>query len=404
MRGVSNFLEILQKVRHRLFADSNICTKKKLNINDYVPKSWARHTPITGSDGCSEVVVDVLEAQRFVRDVYIALGVSEQSADEMADVLIAADYMGQPSRGIYRLPGIVSDLLNSSVDPRMKPSVICEREAMALVDGQNSPGPVVANFCMDLAVHKARNQAIGFVAARHSNWIGMPSWYTCQALAQRMIGLCMTNGKAILVPSGGIEPILGDNSVACSASSTKDQLLVDIGLSAYSIERLEWEYSRGCLQPLPNKMALDSHGQPTDRVETALLGRRMRPFEPEYKGFGLAAMVDILCGVMTGARYASRGRKDDLTKNKQDIADLGQVFIAIDPMRYSVCFEERQADFHQVLRNILPCNTIPLIPGDKENEHMNIVDERGGISLPSDTFNMLMELGKLYSLKLLEVK
>lgn len=199
----------------------------------------------------SGALVNVLEVQRFVSDVFAAMDVPSRAASEMADALIAADYMGQRSMGIHRLPSIASDLLNLRIDARMQPKVLCEREALALVDGQNAPGPVVANFCMDLAMLKARDQGIGFVAARRSNNIGMASWYACQALAQRMIGLCMSNGRTILVPSGGIEPLLGDNSMAFAAASTQEQFLMDMGMSAYRIEQLELDYCNGYLQQLP---------------------------------------------------------------------------------------------------------------------------------------------------------
>ncbi|KAH8417178.1 hypothetical protein KR222_005891, partial [Zaprionus bogoriensis] len=351
-------------------------------------------------------MVEVLEAQRFVRDLFSAMGVPANAADEMADVLIAADYMGQRSMGIYRLPVIVEDLLKLKIDPRMQPKVVNEREAMAFVDGYNSPGPVVANFCMDLAMQKARNGAIGFVAVRRSNCIGMASWYTCQALAQRMIGLCMTNGQPLLVPSGGVEPLLGSNCLACSAGTTQEQFVVDIGMSAYSIERLEQEHREGRLWKLPRQLALDSCGKPTCSAAEALHAQRMRPFAPEHKGFGLAAMVDILCGVMTGARYASQVQRRGLFEKGSEIADLGQIFIAIDPMHFCASFEERLADFHQQLRDILPndVNEPALIPGDKEHQHMEMVDHQGGIILSPHTISVLKEMGERFSLAPLLVK
>lgn len=125
-------------------------------------------------------LVDVLEAQRFVSQVFAAMDVPKQAASEMADVLIAADYMGHRSMGIHRLPAIAADLLNGTVVGTATPTIISELEAIGLVDGHNAPGPVVANFCMDLAIQKAREVGIGWVSACHSNCIGMASWYACQ--------------------------------------------------------------------------------------------------------------------------------------------------------------------------------------------------------------------------------
>ncbi|XP_051863707.1 2,3-diketo-L-gulonate reductase [Drosophila albomicans] len=369
--------------------------------------------PIRGQvqlDMASDVdsLADVLDIQRFVSDVFAAMNVPLEAASEMADALIAADYMGERSMGIHRLPAIANDLLNLRVDPRMRPKVLCEREALALVDGQNAPGPVVANFCMDLAMSKAREQTIGLVVSRCSNNIGMASWYACQALSQRLLGVCMSSGLPVLVASGGKEPLLGANSISCAAATgTQQQFVMNVGMPGYTIEQLELDYCNGYTQQLPPHLALDCNGLATSNVADALQAQRLLPFAPEYKGFGLAAMVETLCGVMTGARYASQvvGRQG-LFGTDQDVADLGQVYIAIDPMRFCVSFEERLSDFQQLLRDALPwdANQTPLIPGDKESLHMQMVDDQGGLTLSPCTLYVLQELSERFNIKPLVVQ
>jgi len=46
-----------------------------------------------------------------------------------------------------------------------EPVVEKESVATALVDGKNLLGPVVGNFCMNLAIAKAREVGIGWVVA-----------------------------------------------------------------------------------------------------------------------------------------------------------------------------------------------------------------------------------------------
>lgn len=46
-----------------------------------------------------------------------------------------------------------------------EPVVEKESAATALVDGKNLLGPVVGNFCMDLAIKKAKEVGIGWVVA-----------------------------------------------------------------------------------------------------------------------------------------------------------------------------------------------------------------------------------------------
>ncbi|XP_039491711.1 uncharacterized oxidoreductase YjmC isoform X1 [Drosophila santomea] len=342
----------------------------------------------------SSALVDVLEAQRFVSQVFSAMQVPKQAASEMADALIAADYMGQRSMGIHRLPSIAADLLNCTVAGNATPGVVSEKKAIALVDGHNAPGPVVANFCMDLALQKAREVGIGWVSARSSNCIGFASWYACQALEQRMIGLCMTNGAPTLVPAGGIEPILGENPIACAASGVHEKFLADFGMAACSVDELELSYCNGWSNEVPKLVAFDRNGKETTSTEEALRAQRIRAFQPEHKGFGMAAAVDILCGVMTGARYANQIQRRGVYSTENAPANLGQVYVAIDPMRFCPSFEDRLADFHRLLRLAMPSQVgkPAMVPGDKELQHMKLVDEQGGLTMTPCTLSVLEEL------------
>ncbi|SPP83977.1 ureidoglycolate dehydrogenase (NAD(+)) [Drosophila guanche] len=351
-------------------------------------------------------IVEIMEAHRFVKDVFAAMDVPWDSATDMADSLIAADYMGHRSMGIHRLPSIAADLLNSTITASAMPEIIKEKPSVALVDGCNAPGPVVGKFCMDLALRKARTVGIGWVGARHSNCIGMASWYAWRALDQRMIGVCMSNAAPTLVPAGGIEAVLGENPIACAASGAKEQFVADFGMSAVSVADLELSYCNGNAKQLPPLAALDSEGRETTFTAEALRSQRLRAFQPEYKGFGLAAMVDIMCGVMTGARYATRLQQRGVYNADNAPANLGQVFIAIDPMRFCASFEDRLIDFHRLLRSATPCQKAlpPLVPGDKEFAHMQAVDDQGGLFMSPCTLGVLKELAEQLIIEPLQMK
>lgn len=48
----------------------------------------------------------------------------------------------------------------------IEPKLLRETAATAHVDGMNTLGPVVGNFCMDIAISKAKDVGIGFVVAK----------------------------------------------------------------------------------------------------------------------------------------------------------------------------------------------------------------------------------------------
>lgn len=65
-----------------------------------------------------------------------------------------------------RLEMYINDLHKGSTDGVVKPKILKESPATAWVDGQNGLGAVVGDFCMDLAIQKAKNIGVGVVTAK----------------------------------------------------------------------------------------------------------------------------------------------------------------------------------------------------------------------------------------------
>ena len=60
----------------------------------------------------------------------------------------------------------VRDIRTGITASEGEPMILQERPATSHVDGCNLLGPVVGNFCMDLAIRKAWGAGIGFVTAK----------------------------------------------------------------------------------------------------------------------------------------------------------------------------------------------------------------------------------------------
>jgi LDH2 family malate/lactate/ureidoglycolate dehydrogenase len=63
----------------------------------------------------------------------------------------------------------VTDIENQTTDANAKPVVLKESPATAWVDGNNGLGPVVGNFCMQLAIKKAKSVGVGWVVAKRKS-------------------------------------------------------------------------------------------------------------------------------------------------------------------------------------------------------------------------------------------
>lgn len=106
-------------------------------------------------------------------DCFRACKTPENHAIEMADALVGADYRGHYSHGMNRLEMYLNELNKGTVDGSAVPVLIKETVSTAWVDGRNGLGAVVGNWCMDLAMEKAKKTGIGIVSVKGTNHYGM---------------------------------------------------------------------------------------------------------------------------------------------------------------------------------------------------------------------------------------
>jgi LDH2 family malate/lactate/ureidoglycolate dehydrogenase len=111
-------------------------------------------------------LVAINETRRFMVDCFLKSNTSPENAQAMADLLAEADYRGHFSHGMNRLEMYINDLHMNSTDGKATPVILNETPATAWVDGLNGLGAVVGNFCMDLAVEKAKVTGVGVVCAK----------------------------------------------------------------------------------------------------------------------------------------------------------------------------------------------------------------------------------------------
>jgi len=68
----------------------------------------------------------------------------------------------------------VHDVETGITVSNLEPNVIRETAATAYVNGNNLLGPVVGNFCMDIALSKSKDAGVGFVVAK--GWLEAPNF------------------------------------------------------------------------------------------------------------------------------------------------------------------------------------------------------------------------------------
>jgi L-2-hydroxycarboxylate dehydrogenase (NAD+) len=254
---------------------------------------------------------------RFVQAAFEKLGVPAADAQIAAETLVAADLRGVDTHGVIRFSPhawYVKWLSDSSMTAKPNIQVISETPSTALLDGDRGMGMVIGHRAMELAIEKAKQCGIGMVGVRNSRHYGMSAQYAMQALAHNMIGIAMTNASRQVVPTFGREARFGTNPMCFAVPADKElPFVLDMATTTAAAGKLE--LAARLEKSIPTGWALDEKAEATDDPRVAQKARRLLPLggsrdNGSHKGYGLAILVEILCGVLTGTLTALNADQD----------------------------------------------------------------------------------------------
>jgi LDH2 family malate/lactate/ureidoglycolate dehydrogenase len=241
--------------------------------------------------------------RRLVARIFATAGAPETDAETVAEVLVEADLRGVESHGTTRVAGYVSMIRHGLLNPRPKVVVLRDSPSTAMLEGDRAFGIVVAKRAMEMAMDKAARVGIACVTARNVTHTGMVGFYPMMAARRGLIGLAMNNGPAILPPFGGITPTYATNPFAAAFPSDREQpIVLDMATSVVAGGKLRLALKKGL--PIPTEWALDRHGVPTTDPQEAIFHGFMQ-WAGGYKGFGVATVVEVLGGVLSGGLFGT---------------------------------------------------------------------------------------------------
>jgi LDH2 family malate/lactate/ureidoglycolate dehydrogenase len=268
-----------------------------------------------------------------IKAIVLAWGMPEDNAEATADILSWADLHGVDSHGMSMIPGYdrLRRLGRAKMDAR--PRIIKETPVSALVDGDGGLGHVPARFAMQVSIDKAKVSGMAIAAVRNSAHFGATGYYTLMAAKAGLIGMACTSASGIQVaPTFGKEAKLGTDPWSFAAPAADGQpFLLDMATTTVAAGRIRNKANEGL--PTPDGWVLDSEGRPSNDPLVArekggfLTSLGGSPENSSYKGYGLAAMVNILGSCLSGASLIT----DPMHTKKPQGMDIGHCFIAIDP-------------------------------------------------------------------------
>ncbi len=259
----------------------------------------------------SEVQVFPIEHLReFSTRVFLHFGVPRSDARLAADVLATSDLRGIESHGVARLHSYFDMLSLGRINPRPAMRVIRQTASTATVDGDNGLGLVVGPWANTIAMDKAETAGSGWVSVCNTNHFGIAGYYPLQALKRDQIGWAMTNATKLVAPLWGSERMLGTNPIAIAFPGLEEPpIVIDMATSATAYGKIEIALRSG--RQLADGWAIDRTGEVTHDPRLMIDGGALLPLGGDrdhggHKGYCLAAMVDILCSVLSGANWGLR--------------------------------------------------------------------------------------------------
>ncbi|HEV3238291.1 MAG TPA: Ldh family oxidoreductase [Gemmataceae bacterium] len=322
---------------------------------------------------------DIERLREFTTKVFISVGVPEVDAALAADVLAVSDLRGIDSHGVARLHFYFDLLRHGQINPRPNVRLVRELPATATVDGDNGLGLVVAPKANEIAMDKAEAVGSAVVSVCNTNHFGIAGYYPLQALERGLIGWAMTNTTKLVAPLWGAERMLGTNPIAIAFPAGEEPpVVIDMATSAVAYGKVEIAMRKN--EPLPQGWAVDKDGNMATRPEQVMEGGSLLPLGSTrelggHKGYALAAMIDILSGVLSGANWGPftppfiLGQKN---ANRTVGKGIGHAFGAmrIDGFIEPGEFRKQMDDWIRTFRATKPAMGSPgvVIPGDPERE------------------------------------
>jgi LDH2 family malate/lactate/ureidoglycolate dehydrogenase len=243
--------------------------------------------------GAGAVAIDAQRLISAVANIFAAVGVAVADAQAVAADLVAADLEGISSHGVMLLPMYVERINKGSVSRRSAGEIVSDRGGAIVIDAGNALGQLTARQAVKLAVARAREIGLAAVGVRNGFHFGTAGRYARMMAEHDCVGIVLSNTRPLMPAPGGAEAMVGNNPIAIALPSAGEfPVEADMALSATAMGKIRLAAAAG--QRIPDDWAVDAQGRPTTDPAAAIKGMLLPAAGP--KGFGLAFVIDLLCG------------------------------------------------------------------------------------------------------------
>lgn len=318
----------------------------------------------------------------FASAIYRSAGMPDADARLVADTLVQADLWGHQSHGVLRLPWYLARLKAGVCATVASPEFVADGGAVAVIDGKDAMGQVLTDYAMRDAIRRAKAHGIAAVTVRNSNHFGTALYYTLSAARSGCVAFLSTNASPAMAPWGGRKKTVGTNPWSWAApAGAYPPMVLDIANTGVARGKIYLAKQKG--QRIPEGWAIDAAGAPTTDPSAAIDGIIL-PMAG-HKGYAIAAMMDMLSGVLSGSSFGSGVAGPYQTERR---SGAGHLMIVLDIAAFQP-LAEFEARMEAMIGEL---KAVPLAVGHDEVFYPGEIEARNeachrrdGLTLPDDT-------------------
>ena len=330
--------------------------------------------------------------RKFCQEAFQKAGMRVDDARIVADTLVTANLRGVDSHGVMRLKPYVRRLLDGGANPNPQVRAVRRGPSFVRLDGDRGLGLLVSTYAMKEAIGLASQTGVGLATVFNSDHPGAVAYYAMMALTHDMIGMAMTNTAPVMTLWGGKGPFIGNNPIAVAIPSGRElPVVLDMAVSKVAGGKVRLAVKKGTKIPLD--WITDKDGNPTDDPKAFEAGGSLLPIGA--KGYGLGVIIEVLCGILSGARIL-----DEIPlwfANTKKPVGLGHFMMAIHVDAFLPVREFK----HRIDEMIQKIHSAPRAQGVKqiylpgEIEYLSEQERRNkGIPLPEAVYQDILQLGR----------
>lgn len=316
----------------------------------------------------------------FMVKAFVKAGLPEEDAKICTDVLMESDRRGIESHGTNRFKPIYLDRINAGIlNPVTEIEILKETPTTVVMDAHDGMGMVASHKMMKMLIEKAKKNGLAMGAITNSSHYGIAGYWTTMASDEGMIGITGTNARPSIAPTFGIDNMMGTNPLTFAfPTDEKYPFCLDCATSIVQRGRIEYYARDGKDTPAGMVIGNDGNAMTSSPEILDALVKGKAALAPlggigeelaGYKGYGYAAVVEILSSALTGGLFM----KDLIDKNPDGSKrpyHLGHFFMVINPEFFmgEKTFRKTTGEICRALRNSrkAPGEEVIYVAGDKE--------------------------------------